>query len=86
MSIAKSTQSAACGNSSVADLSRRLTQRYGKGFSSTNLKYFRLSYQAFSDRMAIRHPLGDESVTPETVHPVGGELVALSHKFAGGRP
>lgn len=55
---------AAYGKGIVDDLSRRLTQRYGKGYSSTNLKYFRSFYQAFPDRIPIRHPVGDELTSP----------------------
>jgi predicted nuclease of restriction endonuclease-like (RecB) superfamily len=42
-------------------LSAGLTARYGRGYSVTNLKYFRLFYQAYPDRLKIRHPVGDES-------------------------
>ena len=52
------------GRQVLETLSRVLAERYGKGFSVTNLKYFRLFYQAFADRLAIRHPAGDESVVP----------------------
>jgi predicted nuclease of restriction endonuclease-like (RecB) superfamily len=46
------------------DLSHRLTARYRNGYSTTNLRYFRLFYLAFPDRgPAIRHPSGDESST-----------------------
>jgi hypothetical protein len=39
----------------------RLRSRYGQGFSITNLRYFRLFYQAFSDReLAIHNLPGDE--------------------------
>jgi hypothetical protein len=41
----------------IPELSRRLTQEYGKGFSETNLKTFRQFYLAFP----IRHTLSDES-------------------------
>lgn len=52
---------AAYGKRLVADLSRQLTQRYGRGFSVTNLWYFRQFYVAFADRQQILHPLGGES-------------------------
>lgn len=49
------------GKQVVKNLSLRLTERYGKGYSETNLKYFRLFYQAYPDRLTgIRHPVGDE--------------------------
>jgi len=79
------------GKQVVENLSARLTQKYGRGFSATNLKYFRLFYQAFSDRLeAIRHPAGDEltdvaklfpmgreSSARDICSPTGGELVSL---------
>jgi predicted nuclease of restriction endonuclease-like (RecB) superfamily len=48
---------AAYGKKVVEDLSARLTERYGKGFSLPNIKRFRQFYQAFSDR-GISSPLG----------------------------
>lgn len=70
------------GKQVLADLSKRLTERYGKGFSATNLKYFRLLHQAYPDRLGIRHPAGDElghsakrlGRDPEKSYPVGTEL------------
>jgi predicted nuclease of restriction endonuclease-like (RecB) superfamily len=75
------------GKAVLADLSRRLTIRYGEGYSTTNLKYFRIFYQAFGDRgLGIRHPVGDEFGQPANVrpgatsrkprfrHPLGDEL------------
>ena len=55
---------AAYGKSIVADLSVRLTQRYGKGFSATNLWYFRQFYLAFESRQHIPHPPGGELPQP----------------------
>jgi hypothetical protein len=38
------------GERLLGELSEQLTKRYGRGFSVTNLRYFRLFYQAFNDR------------------------------------
>jgi hypothetical protein len=38
------------GQGLLNDLSEQLGKRYGQGFSVTNLRHFRLFYQAFSDR------------------------------------
>ena len=38
------------GENLLNDLSGRLTKRYGRGYSVTNLRYFRLFYQLFSER------------------------------------
>lgn len=49
------------GRKLLAELSETLTRRYGRGFSATNLKYFRLFYQAYSNRSPeIRHEARDE--------------------------
>ena len=62
------------GGKIIEDLSARLTQRYGEGFSATNLKYFRLFYQAYPDRVrSIRHPAGDESAGDAIPRPLGVE-------------
>jgi predicted nuclease of restriction endonuclease-like (RecB) superfamily len=49
------------GKQVLAELSKRLTERFKKGFSVTNLRYFRLFFQAFSDRLPIHHTAGDDS-------------------------
>ena len=44
------------GKKVLSGLSALLSKQYGKGFSVTNLRYFRLFYQAYSDREPeIRH-------------------------------
>ena len=49
------------GKQLIETLSLQLTKHYGKGFSPTNLKYFRLFFQAYPSRLnLIRHPAGDE--------------------------
>ena len=60
---------AAYGKKVLAELSDKLTQRYGEGFSVTNLRYFRLFFQTYSDRNPeIRHTAGDESEVREKHH------------------
>jgi predicted nuclease of restriction endonuclease-like (RecB) superfamily len=52
------------GQGLLNDLSEQLGKRYGQGFSVTNLRHFRLFYQAFSDREpAIHHSASDELAT-----------------------
>lgn len=79
---------AAYGKKVVEDLSGRLTERYGKGFSVTNLWYFRQFYLAFQDRLMIPHPVGGESSQPAILHPTGGELAQLtkSHPLGSESP
>lgn len=50
------------GKKVLEELSARLSQRYGRGFSMTNLRYFRLFYQTYAQRLPeIRHMACDES-------------------------
>ncbi len=59
--IQKGEQRAEYGKSTIENLSKKLTDKYGKGFSATNLKYTRMFFQTFSDREpVIRHLPGDE--------------------------
>ncbi|MDR2189065.1 MAG: DUF1016 N-terminal domain-containing protein [Azonexus sp.] len=48
---------AAYGQRQLAELSARLTERFGKGFDASNLRYMRLFYLAFPIRDAVRHEL-----------------------------
>jgi len=73
---------AAYGEQVLAVLSRKLKDRYGEGFSETNLKSFRVFYLAYSDRIfPIRHPMGAEFTEPfaptnKTIpRPMGAELM-----------
>ena len=52
------------GKALVRGLSEALTQRYGQGFSVTNLKYFRLFYQTYANRQPeIGHEPRDQFET-----------------------
>ncbi len=48
------------GKKLIDDLSEQLTVKYGQGFSSTNLKYFRLFYSAYAPQSPIRQMPSDE--------------------------
>lgn len=61
------------GKQVIADLSGLLTLRYERGFSVTNLWYFRQFYLAFAKRCQIPHPLGGESSGLAIHHPLGDE-------------
>jgi predicted nuclease of restriction endonuclease-like (RecB) superfamily len=55
------------GSQLLAELSARLKQRFGRGFSVTNLRYFRLFYQAYSSRQPeIHHEVRDELAVMDT--------------------
>lgn len=62
------------GKQVIEELSKRLNGKYGKGFSTSNLWYFRQFYVAYEDRVNIPHPLGGELADPEKIHPAGGEM------------
>ncbi len=50
------------GDVLISDLSKRLTEHYGAGFSVSNLKNFRQFYLAYSDRgVSIGYPSGSQS-------------------------
>lgn len=67
------------GQRLIEELSTRLTQRYGKGFSTTNLRYFRTFYQVYADRSPeIRHLASGEFGTTQIRHTTGGVLEDLS--------
>lgn len=61
------------GERVVEDLSARLTERYGKGFSTEKLQFIRRFYLAFRERFEIPFPSGTESGVTQIPHPVGGE-------------
>lgn len=64
---------AAYGKKLVDDLSARLTERYGEGFSGRNLKAFRQFYLAYSERFTIVRPLGAQFVETSNMHPLGAQ-------------
>lgn len=67
------------GQRVIEDLSEKLKHRYGKGFSETNLKYFRLFYQTYAERVPeIRHNAGDELKPNQTTQKTRGVLDDMS--------
>jgi predicted nuclease of restriction endonuclease-like (RecB) superfamily len=67
------------GKALLRDLSRCLNERYGRGFSVTNLQDFRKFYLTYTERLSIQHPAGVELVPDrvaraiEIQHPAGVE-------------
>jgi predicted nuclease of restriction endonuclease-like (RecB) superfamily len=63
------------GKQLLADLSSRLTQRYGNGFSVPNLQNFRKFYLAYSTRVTmgadIQYPAGTKSMEDPISYPMG---------------
>jgi predicted nuclease of restriction endonuclease-like (RecB) superfamily len=63
------------GKRLVADLSERLTHRFGRGFSATNLWYFRQFYLVYADRRPeILHTTSGESRAGKKLHKACGEF------------
>jgi predicted nuclease of restriction endonuclease-like (RecB) superfamily len=65
---------AAYGKKIIENLSARLTERYGKGFSAPTLWNFRQFYQVYADRLQILSPSGRELAGNTKLSPVGREL------------
>lgn len=60
------------GKTLIADLSKRLIESYGAGFSVANLKNFRQFYLAYADRAAlICHPSGSRLAASDGINPKG---------------
>jgi predicted nuclease of restriction endonuclease-like (RecB) superfamily len=74
------------GKRVISDLSKKLTQRYGSGYSGTNLRQFRQFYQVFADRALlvpafqckIYHALRDKSA-PGLIAEVGEPQNPIHH-------
>jgi predicted nuclease of restriction endonuclease-like (RecB) superfamily len=49
------------GTQAIEQLSQELTERYSKGFSTSNLWYFRQFYLSYETRVNFLHPAGGES-------------------------
>lgn len=72
------------GKRLIEELSFRLTKRYKKGFSTTNLRYFRQFYLTYVNRSPeIRHPSGGELPMNQKRHPTGGESAEGFHPALG---
>lgn len=77
------SERAAYGSTLIETLAQQLTDHYGKGFSSTNLRYFRTFYQVYAERTPeIRHMACGESgggLDPAEIrHTPGGVLDDLT--------
>jgi len=66
------------GKQVIEQLSMRLTEKYGRGFSTTNMRYFRTFYTVYSDRIPeIRHIACGEFKASEKRHTQSGVLDAM---------
>jgi predicted nuclease of restriction endonuclease-like (RecB) superfamily len=67
------------GKQVIEQLSSKLTHKYGRGFSTTNLRYFRTFYMVYPDRIPeIRHIACGESKGPVKRHTQSGVLDAMA--------
>ena len=79
--IQEGEQRAGYGERIIEDLSSKLTKRFGRGFSVSNLRNFRQFYLMFQDRKPeIHYPLGSELTSDEKRDPAGGELGTLEKR------
>lgn len=62
------------GKQIVEDLSRQLTERYGKGYSAKTLWNYRAFYLAYSKRIEILSPAGRELAGNQKISPTGREF------------
>ena len=66
------------GKQVIEQLSAELNNKYGRGFSTTNLRYFRTFHTTYSDRIPeIRHIGGGEFKTTGNRHTQSGVLAAM---------
>jgi len=67
------------GKQVIEQLSTKLTRKYGRGFSTTNLRYFRTFYTVYSDRIPeIRHITSGEFKGQGKRHTQSGVLDAMA--------
>ncbi len=62
------------GKKVIEDLSARLTERYGKGYSEENLQLFRRFYLVYCERVIIPYTVGTEFDETQIPYPTGTDL------------
>ncbi|MDP2646896.1 MAG: PDDEXK nuclease domain-containing protein [Desulfobacterales bacterium] len=72
------------GKQVIESLSARMTERYGKGFSTPVLWNFRQFYLTYSDRTQILFPAGRELADVEKLFPPGRELTPAPIPYPSG--
>jgi predicted nuclease of restriction endonuclease-like (RecB) superfamily len=72
------------GNQIIEDLSRLLTEKYGKGFAPATLWRFRQFYLAFTGRIQILAPTGRESNELQKLAPPERELTLHAKCYSSG--
>ena len=95
--VQRGKERAKYGEKVIEDLSERLTERYGQGFSEQSLQNFRRFYLTYPERVGISSPVGRESVglaiphppgveyeSPRISHPAGAELAPAKKSYPVG--
>ncbi len=77
LSIQKGSERAEYGQEILKNLSKRLNDKFGSGFSDANLKNFRQFYLVFRDRQKS-YPVGSEFDLSKS-YPLGDELIPTFH-------
>ncbi|MBK8038380.1 MAG: hypothetical protein IPK22_14800 [Verrucomicrobiaceae bacterium] len=73
----KGAKRAAYGSELLKELSARLTEEFGRGFSRSNLEYMRKFFLIWQSRVQIsQQPIG-KLASPEISHQAAGKLVPL---------
>jgi predicted nuclease of restriction endonuclease-like (RecB) superfamily len=72
------------GEKVIEELSARLTERYGQGFSKPVLWSFRQFYLTYSDRAKILFPTGRELADGKKLFPLGRELTPTPIQYPAG--
>jgi hypothetical protein len=77
--IQRGEERADYGKKIIETLSLRLTEKFGRGFSTTNLRYFRTFYLTYTNRIPeIRHIGSGEFSDKEKRHTQSGVLDNMS--------
>lgn len=74
------------GNKVIKELSIRLVERFGKGFSARNLQSFKPFYLSYSERFGIVRPMGPQLLESESSKslPIGDRFAPVPDSTPGG--
>jgi predicted nuclease of restriction endonuclease-like (RecB) superfamily len=84
--IQQGEERAGYGKQVVSELSQRLNEKYGSGFSVTSLKYFKSFYLVYPDRILLKgRQMGDlieDPIEESTISRHSGDLLDIDHPIA----
>jgi len=64
------------GKQVIEELSGRLRNHFGRGFSTTNLRYFRTFYTVYADRLPEIRQIGSGVLAPGAISQIGSGILA----------